>query len=145
MSLSKIRKEQSRATAGAWVNGEVHGLGEDLRFLVRGRWNADFQAMQAKMTASVPRERKIRASTGLLEISPAENDRIILECLLKTVLLGWEGLRETDDSEPIPYTPEKARELLSDPLLAPLRDAVLICSIQVAQEGKEATETDAKN
>jgi hypothetical protein len=143
VSLSKLRAEQARVVRGAWVNGVSHGLGDDVRLLVRGRWNPDFRALHAKLQAAVPNSKKVRTEFGL-EISPAESDRIITECLCEA-LLGWEGLRETDDGEPIPYSKEKARELLTDPDLVPFRDAVLVATMQVAKEGKEQFEADAKN
>ena len=144
MSLAKLRAEQGRVLHGAWVNGAVHGLGEDVRLRVRGRWNPEFRAMQAKLQAAVPNDKKTRTEFGL-EVSVAESERIITECLIETALLDWENLRETDDGEPIPFSKEKARELLTDPMLAPFRDAVLISSMQVAKEGKEQFEADEKN
>lgn len=144
MSLAKLRAEQRRVVDGAWINGAIHGLGEDVKLLVRGRWNPEFRALHAKLQAAVPSNKKVRTEFGL-EVSPAESDRILTECLAETALLGWENLRESDDSEPIPYSKEKARELLFDPLLAPFRDAVLISTMQVAKEGKEAFEADEKN
>jgi len=144
MSLAKLRAEQGRVVHGAWVNGSIHGLGEDVRLLVRGRWNPEFRAMQAKLQAAVPSNKKVRTEFGL-EVSPAESDRIVSECLIETVLLDWENLRETDDGPPIPYSKEKARELLTDPMLVPFRDAVLVSSMQVAKEGKDAFEADEKN
>jgi hypothetical protein len=144
MSLAKLRAEQRRVLEGAWVNGEILGLGESVRVKVRGRWNPEFRAMHAKLLAQVPAEKKNRTEFGL-EVSPTEADRIVTECLLKHGLVDWQGLRETDDGPEIPYSEAKARELLTDPELAPLRDAVLVASIQVAKEGKEQFEADVKN
>lgn len=144
MSLAKVRAEQRRVLDGAWVNGEIHGLGEELRLKVRGRWHPAFRALHAKLSAAVPREKKVRTEFGL-EVAPAETDRIITECLVETGLVDWDGLRETDEGPHIPYSKEKARELLTDPELAPFRDAVLISTLHVAKEGKEAFEADEKN
>lgn len=143
MSLSKTRTEQAKAVNGAWVDSKAHGF-DGVRFKVRGRWNPDFRALQAKLTAAVPREQKIQTEFGS-EIPPVEADRIVTECLIETVLLDWDGVKETDDSPPIPYTKEKAKELLSDPLLAPFRDSVLAASMLVAKEGKDSLEQDVKN
>jgi hypothetical protein len=144
MSLAKLRAEQGRVVHGAWVNGDTHGLGDDVRLRVRGRWNPDFRALHAKLQGAVPARKKVRTEFGL-EVTPAESDRILTECLIETALLDWEGIRETDDGEVIPYSKEKARELLTDPMLTPFRDAVLIATMQVAKEGKETFEADEKN
>ncbi len=143
MSLSKTRAEQAKAVHGAWVGPKAHGF-EGVHFKVRGRFNADFRALNAKLVAAVPRENKIRTEMGF-EITPSDNDRILSECLLETVLLDWKGLKETDDSPEIPFSKDKARELLSDPLLSPLRDSILTASLMVAQDGKEDLEQDVKN
>jgi hypothetical protein len=145
MSLAKIRAEGKRAIEGAWVNGQIHGLGDELQLKVRGRWNPEFRALHAKLQAQVPNSRKTRTEFGM-EITPAEGDRIITECLIETVLVDWKGLTLTDDDpEQLPFSKEKARELLTDPELAPFRDGVLIASGHVAKEGKEVFEADAKN
>lgn len=142
-SLKKVRTEQAKAVYGAWVDDKAHGF-DGVRFKVRGRWNSDFRALQAKLTAAAPQDLKV-VNGFSSELVPSENDRILAECLIETVLLDWEGLREEEESEPIPYSKPKARELLFDPLLTPLRDSIVTASMLVAREGKEQLDDDAKN
>lgn len=140
MSLSKIRTQQSRAVHGAWVTDDKH-LFEGVSLKVRGRWNPDSRSLEARLTAELSRKQKL--ANGNLK--PEEADRILNEVILKTVLVDWDNLREDEDAEPIPYTEDKAREFLEDPLLKPFKDAVLLASVLVAEEGKETLEDDAKN
>lgn len=145
MTLAKIRKEQLRARDGAWVNGAVHGLA-DMAFKVRGRWNPEARALQQKLTAAVPADKKVRTDIGTLEISQADTDRIVGEVLLETVLLDWHGVQEDEASEPLAYNKADARRLLFDDLVGePLRNAVLLSSVSVAKEGQDTLEADAKN
>lgn len=47
------------------------------------------------------------------------------------ILVGWRDLQD-DDGNAIPYSKEKALELLSDPSLADLYDTVMVASNEVA-------------
>ncbi len=51
-------------------------------------------------------------------------DEITTRCLAETILLGWANL-DDDDGNPIPYSPEKAYEILQDPANDPLRQFVV--------------------
>jgi hypothetical protein len=140
MNLASVRAEQSKALHGAWVPPDKHGF-EGVHLKVRGRWNPDFRTMEATLAASVLRDGRLPGG----ELLPAESERIMNECLVETALLDWSGLRESEDSEPLPYSKEKARELLFDPLLRPFRDAVLSAAIMVARDGQDTLEGDLKN
>jgi hypothetical protein len=140
MSLSKTRKQQTRALNGAWVSDDKHGF-EGVRFKVRGRYNPDAKSLEARLGAAVPKDKKLQ--NGFL--LPEESDRIVTELLIETILVDWDGVREDDEAPAIPYSKEEARKLLSDPLLRPFRDSALLAALVVAEDGKDAIEEDAKN
>jgi hypothetical protein len=145
MSLAKLRAEQGRVVHGAWVNGVVPRPRRRRALLVRGRWNPDFRALHAKLTAAVPRSKKECGRNSASRYQPGRKRSHHLDRMPVRGAARLGRLRETDDGEPIPYSKEKARELLTDPELVPFRDAVLIATMQVAKEGKEQFEADAKN
>lgn len=140
MSLLKTRTKQARALHGAWVSDAVHDF-EGVRFKVRGRWNPDAKALESRLGAAVPKDKKLPNGN----LNPAEAERILNEVIVETILVDWDGLRETDESEPIPYAKETARDLLADPLLEPFRNAILFASLRVAEDGKDSLEADLKN
>ena len=138
--LKKTRAEQSRAIKGAWVGPQAHGF-DGVQFKVRGRWNnPDFKALEAKLSSQVPNDRKVG-----FDLSPADKERILNECLVETIILDWAGVKEDEESPEIPFSKEKARELICDPALLPFRDSIVAASILVAKDGQEALEQDVKN
>ncbi len=125
MRLADMKVDSNAIENGVWI-GNIPDMGS-LRLKVRGVGNAAHQAEQTKLYAATPRSEK----TGG-RLSPAASDRIMAHCLAKATLLDWEGI-EGDDGQPLPYSPETALTLLSDPAYRVLRDAVLWASGQVGQ------------
>ena len=99
-----------------------------VRLKVRGLGNADYRRLQARLYEAVPRAKKVAG-----RIDPDEQDRILTQCLVDTCLLDWDGL-EGDDGKHLPFSREKAAELLSDPALRRLREAVAWAAMQVADQ-----------
>lgn len=138
MKLSKIRSGVAKAEAGAWVrNLPIDGL-DDLALKVRGAFNNDAVRLQGKLIAELPKdERK--------PLSPENEVRISAELAVETILLDWAKL-EDENGKPIPFSKDKARELLTDPDIGHvLRNAVGFASRIVASQGEEELEADAKN
>jgi len=133
MKLSDLEVDADAVEKGAWVDDipDVQGL----RLKVRGAYNNEWRRMQAKLLESVPRKKKVG---GRLE--QEENDAIMTKCLLNCCLLDWDGLDDKDGTV-IPYSKEKARELLTDPRYKRFRDSV-IWAAQVVGDGLEVQTDD---
>jgi hypothetical protein len=136
MKLSQTKVDPARQEGGAWIN-EIPEM-DGLRLKVRGANNRDWQRLQTKLIRALPRDRR------RLALDPVDNDRINGILLRDTALLDWDGL-DGDDDKPIPYSKEKAGELLLDPQYAPFRNAVMWAAATVAEQRADEIEDDAKN
>lgn len=117
MKLSQVAIDASAHEQGQWID-DIPEMG-DLRLRVRGIGNADWKRHSSKLATAIPRENK---RGGI--VAPEAQDTITTSCLINTCLIDWDGLTD-DDDKPIPYSKEKAKELLEDPALRRFRDAVL--------------------
>ncbi len=125
MKLSSIEVDPDKIEQGQWI-GNIPEAG-DLELKVRGLQNADFRRLQGKLVEAVPRAKKVGG-----RLDPDEQDRVTNQCLAATVLLDWRGLE--DDTGPIPFSKEKARELLMDPRYRRFREAVIWAASVVGEE-----------
>lgn len=101
MRFSEYQTDQTLEEEGVWV-----GLRKgDAEVLVARAGNSQHEAL-------VRRLRKKHGRGFRNDELPREvEEQIALDALSRTILLGWRGI-EDDDGKEIPYTPEKARELL---------------------------------
>ncbi|HEX2554251.1 MAG TPA: hypothetical protein VHL98_11145 [Microvirga sp.] len=136
MKLNDITVDAVKIEAGAWI-GDIPEMG-DLRLHVRGINNADYRRMQTKLLDAVPRAKRQGG-----RVDPDEQDRVTNQCLVATVLLGWENFEDQDGS--IPFSREKARELLSDPRYRRFRDAVIWAAVAVGEAQAADLEADQGN
>lgn len=137
MKLSKIRSGVAKAEAGAWVrNLPIDGL-DDLALKVRGAFNADAVRLRASLIGELPKdERK--------PLSPENDQRISVEVAVETILIDWQ--LEDEAGKPLPFSKDKARDLLTDPDIGRvLRNAVGFAAQIVASQGVDDLELDAKN
>lgn len=135
MKLSDMKVDSGRIESGDWV-GDLPGL-PSLRLKVRGTGNSTYRALQSKLVRAVPAAERIEG------LSLAHQESIMTELLLQTVLVDWSGLE--DEAGEIKYSPERARELLLDPELRALRDAVATAGDIVANRRKSDLEQAEKN
>ena len=128
MKLNEIKESSRKIEHGAWVSNLPNLPGVSLK--VRGAFNSDYNRMLGKLRS---------------ELSPEEwrddavQEGIETTLLVETVLLDWDGIEDA------PYSRETAQQLLSDPDFAILRRAVNFASSNVAREGRQTLEEDAKN
>jgi hypothetical protein len=137
VKLSAIRVDAARADQGAWVT-DIPDMG-DLRLKVRGHRNVDARRLRSKLVAAVPRAERDNG-----RLTPDAADRIDAQIMAETILVDW-GNVTGDDDQPLPYSPEKAKELLSNPDFALFKDAVAYASSLVSEGAAEQTEADRGN
>lgn len=129
MAIDPVKFEQ-----GDWVS-DIPDMGA-LRLKVRGIGNSDFRKMQNRLIEAEPRQYKVGG-----RIAPDRQDNIQSLCLLHTVLIDWDGLRD-EIEQPIPYSKDLARELLTDPRYKRFRDAVTwaasVVADDIALDGEES-------
>lgn len=135
MKLANIKVNSQAIEQGGWVDDVGVAMPElgDLRLKVRGLGNEDYQALYARLAAASPAE-DLEGGRP----TPAAQRRIQTQCLVETVLLDWGNLD-------VPYSKERAAEILADPDFRALRAGVIYAASVVGRRAAQATEDAAKN
>lgn len=135
MKLSDMKIDNDRLEQGAWV-GDIPEMG-DLRLKVRGFGNADFRRLQQRLYDAEPRQFKIGG-----RLDPERQDAILSTCMLTTILIDWDGVTG-DDGQPVAYSRDLAKTLLTEPEYRRFREAVSWAAGTVA-ETSDADQKDAE-
>lgn len=135
MKLSDIAVNPDLIEHGDWVDNLPDMPG--IRIKVRGINNADYRKLQARLIREIPRSQRLEGLT------PKDEDAIMSQLLLETIVLDVEGLE--DDNGPIPYTRQLGEKLLFDPQFQRFRAAAATAADIVAQRRKAEIKDDAKN
>lgn len=128
MKLSRFTTDSTLELNGVWVD-----IGEGAKLLVARVGNPRYrERLRALMK---PYKRQVRTDTLPEDLS----EDMVLRAFSETILLGWEGL-EDEDGKAVPYSREKAYELLRD-----LRDfRAIVAEIAQEQETYRAMEAEAE-
>lgn len=141
MKLSAIRRNTTAVEQGRWID-DIPGMG-DLRLRVRGSGNKDWNRLQNDLVAKVPRENRLRG------LSDDDAFAIDTECLLESILLEWDNLTGDgvigDLDQPVPYSADTARRLLSEPEYVVFRNAVTWAAGVVSSDAEADAKADSKN
>ncbi len=132
MKLKSIKKDVNAAEAGVWINKVM----DDLDLKIASAGNRKY--IEALRNAMKPYQRNYK-SLG---------DDLFLEiqnkCVAKHILVDWRNLQD-DEGNDIPYSYEKAFELLQDPENEEFRKLVISLSEESEVFRKEALEGLAGN
>ena len=115
MDLGKTRVDVARSKAGEWVK-DIPGL-DDIELRVRGSNSPQFRTAQAKAQRAIPRDARRGDGTLDPEAADAAFGRALAE-----ILIDWRNVHM--DGADLPYSPEAALKLLTDPELSLFRDGV---------------------
>jgi hypothetical protein len=138
MNLDQVRIDSAAIEAGEWIDN-IPGAGK-LRLKVRGMTNSDYQRKQQNAYSSITADD--REEDGK-RVKPKVLRRIHAECLVETVLLDWDGLRNNKGE--VKYDKKLALQLLTDPDYEAFADAVTWAAAQVGQQRKQAADAIVKN
>lgn len=136
MKISACKVDSKKLEGGAWVKTIPAFPGMALK--VRGLGNTEYRVLRARLIEEVPRAERLAGLT------PADDDRILTECLIETVLVDWRGL-EDDDGNPLAFDKAVSRRYLTDPDYTSFRGAVLWAAGALDELGTATLETDAGN
>lgn len=132
MDINDLKSASEKAGA-QWVGEDIHGLpGVELHV----RSSAD-KAVE-RFVGRAARQSTDRDDKGLL--TQEAMDAIEDDAVAKVMLMGWNGL--TDGDEELPYSQDKAAELMALPLFS---KAVWKAANYVAVQSVQALEALAKN
>lgn len=111
MELSKFKQDTDKTENGTWVD-----VGDGLLLLIAKSGNRKSLAAYQRLMKPYKQmqERGMMPEDKVREL----NVRLVAE----SILLGWQGL--TDNGVTVPYSPEKAYEILSDPAFSELLSLV---------------------
>ena len=141
MKLSEMKRDMAAVEQGTWIGDKygtpIPGMG-DLCFKTRGQGNADWRALESKLIAAVPMQRKISGLT------PSDRDAITGKCLLEACILDWSGI-DDEEGKPVVYSRAQAELFFTDPQYSSVRDAALFAASLVGTSTAAALEADAKN
>lgn len=136
MKINSAAVEQGE-WVGAAYGSPIPEMGE-LCLRVRGLGNADFRVLQNRLFEATPRSRRPN-----MKLLPAEADRIFIECMIETILIGWSGI--LDKGEEVPYSKQLARKLLTNPDMKLFKDAVAWAATTVGEMRAADADATAKN
>ena len=102
MKLSKFQTDGTKEVDGVWVD-----IGDGARVLVARIGNPKYRDYYQRATK--PYRRQIRTDTLAQDIA----EKLYTQALAETILLGWEGLLDSDSKE-IRWSRAKALEVLTD-------------------------------
>ncbi len=125
MKISKIKRDINAVVDGIWVTRVI----DDLDVKVASTDSRKYT--DSLRVALKPYQRNLKNM---------ENDQfaqIQNKCVAKYILLDWKNL-VGDDGVEIPYSSEKALELLNDPEMADFRETILNLSSEQELFRKEA-------
>ena len=129
--MAKLNKFATNVNAAK--NGVAVDLGEGLVVTIARSGNENYQKYLKQ--ALKPYEKMLRTKT----LPDQTFELIYTEAVAETILLGWKGLEDENGVE-IPYTKEKAIEILSDPQYIDFRTLILDLAGEAAVFAKEAVE-----
>ncbi len=135
MKLNDLKIDSSAKEEGAWHRYDDLGL----RFKVRGEGSLPWLVAQERIARQISIENSVR---GVLPIELRQ--KLDREVVIEAGLLDWDGL-ENDEGEPLPFSKDKAVELLNDPDFDTLLQLIRGACRAVAVSQADITEDAAKN
>lgn len=133
MDLSEHRVDPKLRNDGAWVD-DIPEMG-DLRLKVRGSDNKEWLKRADALINAVPRKKRING------LEPEDRNRISAICCRDHGLLDWANLKI--GGVDVPYSKEKANELLTDPQWVEFRNAALWACNVVGTQIRAEVDADA--
>ena len=137
MDINSLSVDIDAIQEGQWV-GDLPGMG-DLRLRVRGFMSPKVQSLRARKLRALPKVDRERDGQPKFEAAL----RVTAEVLHEAVLLDWDGL--SDGGKPVKYSPDLARQWITDPSFQRFADAVAMAAQIVDNGDAEAVEEMAGN
>lgn len=126
--LADFTTDEKKQIEGVWVD-----FGGEARFKIASFRNPDFQKAFASMREPYDKLRKT--------MTDAEMKSIMVFCLARYVVLGWENV--FDNKQPLPYSIEAAERVLDK--LDAIRDRVIEEATKIANFKAESNKEVAGN
>jgi hypothetical protein len=133
MDLTALKLDLSKEIEGIWFS-----IDKDTELCIARMHNPNFNKLFEKLANPYRQS----ARKGFLADEKA--DEIMNRVIAETVLLDWKGLKS--DGKNVPYSVEKAIEILSNPQLSSFKELVVdISSTESNYRNEEIQETEKKS
>lgn len=136
VKLSSLQANMQKEREGDWI--PAADIDPAIKWHVRSTNYAPFK---------IDRDARIEKLTRKLDgerVSDDEMAKLNGELAVEHLLLGWSGLADDDDAE-IPYSPDKALEILTDESYRLVRQSVYFAATKVGRSEIKFVEDGAKN
>lgn len=148
-SLASFRTDPRASADGVWLNFVTGEQELDPRFCrdlcvkIARMGNPKYQAAIMRSGAAM----QSAVDVGNSDATNAKAEAVTRECVAKHILVGWSNLYDGDgeDAEIVPYSQEKALEIINDPSYVDFYEAVLRMSRRQELFRHVVKESDAGN
>lgn len=137
LKLSSMKVDSQKEREGDWVPAFDIDDSGSIKWFVRSTNYAPFKT--ARDAVQIRLAKKYGRNVPD-EVLAEEYGKLAVVHLL----LGWEGLVDDDDVD-LPFTPEKARDVLTDPEYRNVRGSIYVAAMGVGVSEAEFIEAGAKN
>ena len=131
MDIGSIKINASKIEDGVWVD-TIPEFG-DLRLLVRGTSSFAYRDAIGRLSRNLPKNK--RNDDG--SVPAKELDRLTAQALAEGALLGWENVEIGGVA--VPFSKERAVDLLTDPDYSKFADAVMFAAQKVNASAPDET------
>ena len=135
LKLSSMKVDLDKEREGDWE--PAFDIDPAIKWYVRSTNYAPFKSARDAVNIRLSRK---HGSSVPEDVQAEEFGKLAVQHLL----LGWEGLAEDDETE-IPYSKEKAQEILTDPAYRLVRGSIYMTASRVGIGEAEFIGTGAKN
>ncbi|SEB99301.1 hypothetical protein [Bradyrhizobium erythrophlei] len=136
LKLSSMKVDLDKEREGSWE--PALDIDPDISWFVRSTNYGPFKTARDAVQIRLSRKHGNNVPDDVLA---EEYGKLAVQHLL----LGWEGLAEDDEITDIPYSPEKARDILTDPAYRLIRGSIYMAASRVGIGEAEFVGAGAKN
>lgn len=136
LKLSSMRVDLEKEREGNWE--PAFDIDPDIRWFVRSTNYGPFKTARDAVQIRLTRK---HGSSVPDDVLAEEYGKLAVQYLL----LDWEGLVEDDETTEIEFSPEKAREILTDPAYRIVRGSIYMAASRVGVGEAEFVGAGAKN
>jgi hypothetical protein len=137
LKLSSMRADSQKERDGDWVPALDLDQSGNVKWFVRSTNYAPFKIARDAIGAKLARKHGDNVPEDVLAEAYGK-------LAVEHLLLGWDGFVD-DDEQDIPFSPERALEILTDPEYRHVRGSLYIAAQRVGREEVEFIAAKVKN
>ncbi|WP_027578485.1 hypothetical protein [Bradyrhizobium sp. Ai1a-2] len=135
VKLSSLKSDSQKEREGDWI--PALDIDPDIKWFVRSTNYAPFKIARDAHASKLARRHGDNVPDDVMA-------DVYGKLAVEHLLLGWQGLVD-DDERDIEFSPERAKEILTDPEYRAVRGSVYLAATKVGREEVEFVEAGTKN